>query len=236
MPYSRSLGVVYVAIPKTGTTSFTRALRQLQASAGGELELVKDTVTPEFRRRYRLDEIGDPRPGRAKHLSALQLRYILGEDEFTRCTRLSVVRNPWARMVSRYFFTHLSSEPDAADKLRRGTSRKFHDLEFEAWLERRRKRQRRSGERNSQLEKLTDRRGELLVDHVGRLERVQETLDWLTARLGMEPIAMPHVNGTRKGRYARFYSAATRELVAEMCREDIEFFDYQFEEEPGTGD
>lgn len=230
MPYSRQLAIVFVAIPKTGTTSFTRALHDLQASVGGELELINEAITPAYRRRFALDEIGDPRPGRAKHLSALQLRYVLGDEEFARCAKVSLVRNPWARMVSRYFFTHVTAEPEPAEKRRRGTTRRFHELAFEAWLERRWKRRHRRGEVNSQLRKLTGRDGELLVDHVGRLERAQETLDWLTMRLGMERVSMPHVNGTRKGHYSRYYTPATRELVAEMCREDIERFGYRFED------
>ncbi len=230
MPHSKSLGFIYVAIPKTGSTSFIRALKQLQKVQEGELQLLKEPITKGFRRRYRLDEIGDPRPGRAKHLSAIQLKYILGDEEFSRCLKLSLVRNPWARTVSQYFFTRKDVKPNFLDRVRRGTTRKFHNLGFEAWVSNRWIKYQQTGAISSQLSKLTDLEGNLLIDHVGRLEDVQATLDWLTGRLGVERIGMPHVNRATKGYYASYYTPRTRGMVEEMCREDIEYFKYQFEQ------
>lgn len=230
MPYIKSLGLIHVAIPKTGTTSLTRALKNLQKLHGGEVQLVNDKITAEYRRKYHLDKIGDSKPGRAKHLSALQIKYILGEDEFDRCIKFSVVRNPWARLVSRYFFTRVDSKPPRSEKVRRNTTRKFHKLDFDSWIYRRWTRYRCTGKSNSQLQKLTDQKGQLLVDHIGRLENVQDTLNWITQEIGVAPIEMPYVNGTRKGHFSKFYNQRTRKMVEDMCREDIEFFNYKFDE------
>jgi hypothetical protein len=229
MPYLPSLGLVYVAIPKTGTTSVSRALRDMYEPVG-IVQLQKEKVDKQFRAKYRLDEIGDDKPGRAKHLSALQLKYILGDEEFARCTKFSVVRNPWARMVSRYFFTHAESEPGLMERLRRGTTRRFHQKAFEPWIENIWVKQKTGQRKNSQLAKLVDLDGNLLVDYVGRLEDVQTTLDWVSDKVGVGPITMPYVNGTRKGHYSQFYNQATKEMVAEICKLDIEYFGYQYED------
>jgi hypothetical protein len=229
LPYLDTVGLVYVAIPKTGTTSVTRALHDI-CQPGDSLKLVKDEIDASFRKQYHLDDIGDNKPGRAKHLSALQLKYILGDAEFARCTKFSVVRNPWARMVSRYFFTHVEAEPSDEEKQRRGTTRKFHNKDFERWVDRIWKRHNAGKRKAGQLAKLVDLDGQLLVDHVGRLENVQVTLDWVSQRLGIAPMQMPHVNGTRKGHYAQYYNASTKEMVAEICRQDIEYFGYRFED------
>lgn len=229
MPYLPSLGLVYVAIPKTGTTSLSRALRNM-VEPEGEVQLIREKIDTKFRARYRLDEIGDKKPGHAKHLSALQLKYILGAEEFERCTKFSVVRNPWARMVSRYYFTHAESEPSLLEKLQRGTSRRFHKKAFEPWIENIWAKQKSGQRKNSQLAKLVDLDGQLLVDYVGRLEDVQATLDWVSQQVGVEPMPMPYVNGTRKGHYSQFYNQATKEMVAEICQLDIEYFGYQYED------
>lgn len=230
MPYSKSLGLLFVAIPKTGTTSLTRALRYLQQTQEEPLQLVNEQITREYRKNHRLDEIGDRKPGRAKHLSAIQIKYILGDDEFNRCLKFSVVRNPWARMVSMYFFTHADSEPSIAEKRRRGTSRNFHKLDFEPWVRLQWKQYKMGKRANSQLRKLTDLDGQILVDHIGRLESVQDTLDWVAQEIGVDRIEMPYVNGTRKGHYVRFYTRHSQEMVEEMCRQDIEYFNYQFDD------
>ena len=229
MPYSSSLGLLFIAVPKTGSSSMTHALKEIAPSSEG-LSLLKEQIDKDYCKRYQLQKAHGKVPGRGKHLSALQARYILGEEEFDRCIKFSLVRNPWARMVSRYFFTHVESEPSPLEKARRGTTWKFHALTFPEWVNKQWMAHKLGKNRSSQLAKLTGHEGELLVDHVGRLEKVQETLDWVTERLNVDAIQMPHINGTRKGHYAQFYNHRTRTMVAEICREDIERFDYHFED------
>jgi hypothetical protein len=132
--------------------------------------------------------------------------------------------------VSQYFFTHQDLKPNFLDRVRRGTTRKFHDLGFEAWLSNRWIKYQQTGAARSQLSKLTDLDGSLLVDHVGQLEDVQDTLDWLTGRLGMGRIGISHINRATKSHYASYYTPRTRDMVEEMYREDIEYFKYQFEQ------
>lgn len=230
MPYSQSLGLVHIAIPKTGTTSLVSALHSIQRARGGELGLLNDEITREFRAKHRLNILGDRRPSRAKHLSAIQLKYILGDEEFDRCFKFSVVRNPWARTVSRYFFKHLDFKPPRAIRKTKGTTRKFHNQDFETWMTKRWKHHVRRAKKDSQLRKLVDLDGRLLVDYVGRLETIQETLDHICTQLGVEQMTMPHVNGTRKGHYSQFYNQRTMGMVEEICRADIEYFGYRFEE------
>ena len=229
MPYSKSLGLIFVAIPKTGSTSVTRALKNAEPSESG-LQLLNEVIDKKYRKKYRLDEIVDKYPGRGKHLSAIQIKYIVGDEEFDRCVKFSVVRNPWARMVSRYFFTHVEAKPSRGERLKRGTTRKFHNMEFSTWIKSAYWRHKLGIRTNSQLGKLTDLEGKLLVDHVGQLENVQDTLDWVSEKVNIDRIEMPHVNGTRKGHYAQYYNKQTRDMVAEMCQKDIEHFGYQFEE------
>ncbi len=231
MPYSPTHHYVHVAIPKTGTTSLVRALHDLHHRIGGSLELVNDQITEAFRAEHGLDVLGDPQPGRAKHLSAPQLQAILGEEEFARCFRFTVVRNPWERMVSRYNFTHVRSEPSDEEKLDRGTTRTFHDLEFEPWLDRIAYRALRGKGPRSQLSKLIGPNGEVLVDHIGRLTDLQGTVDLLCSRLGVEPEPVRQVNpGTRSKPYADYYDDRTRDIVADIHRVDIEHFGFTFTE------
>jgi hypothetical protein len=231
MPYMPSLALVFVAIPKTGTTSLIRAF--YDACVPKErVQLVKEVIDPAFRNKYQLDTIGDKKPGRAKHLSAMQLKYILGDDEFARCTKFSVVRNPWAWMVSRYFFTHVEHEISEAEKLRRGTARTFHNRDFESWIEKAWRRHKAEKSAYSQLAKLVDLDGNLLVDHVGRLEEIQTTLEWVARKVGIKPLKMPHINGTHRGHYSRYYNEATKAIVSEICQRDVECFGYRFENRP----
>ncbi|MEJ8569663.1 sulfotransferase family 2 domain-containing protein [Elongatibacter sediminis] len=225
--------MIFVAIPKTGTTSVIHALNTALPQ-NQKLTLLKERVNRRFRARHGLNEIGDKRPGRAKHLSAIQIKYVLGDAEFDRCFKFTLVRNPWARMVSRYRFTHVDFEPTWRQKLKRRTTRKFHNLEFEAWLNRCWKRHKKGKRLGGQLRKLTDLNGRVLVDFVGRLEQAQDALDYVSEQVGLGRIVMPHINGTRPIHYATYYNQTTRDMVWEMCQADIEYFNYRFEE-PSAG-
>lgn len=224
MPYSKEFKFIQVAIPKTGTTSLVHALKTIDPN----IALLKDLVTEEYREKYNLNKTEDLKPGREKHLSALQIKYILGDEVFNSCFKFSIVRNPWARCVTRYFYTHTDNEPSQDEKLRRGTTRKFHDLDFDAWIRKFAK----SGQRHqkSQLKKLVDLEGNLLVDYVGRLENFQESFDYICDQIGCERRQIPHSNSSgKRPHYSQYYTPETQALVAEACIDDIEYFGFKFE-------
>ena len=180
MPYSKKYNFIHVAIPKTGTTSLIYALK----TADPNLGLHKEYITPEYQKKYNIDAIKGHTPGRAKHLSALQIKYIVGDEVFAKCFKFSIVRNPWARLVTRYFYTHVDNEPSLEVKRAKGTTRKFHDLDFDTWIKR--YADNRKNRQNSQLRKLVDPDGNLLVDYVGRLETFQRSLDHICEQIGVQ--------------------------------------------------
>jgi len=75
---------------------------------------------------------------------------------------------------------------------------------------------------------ITDEDGELLVDFVGRFERLEE--DWTTVaeRIAARP-HLPRTHATIHRHYGAYYDRETAELVAEACAKDIELFGYELE-------
>ena len=230
MPWSDHQSYVYVAIPKTGSTSTVATLKKLHRKHGGKLLLQTEKVDRAFRNKYGLNSIGDKQPGKAKHLSALQLKYILGK-RYDRCFRFTMVRNPWARTVSRYHFHHVDFMPSEEEKIRRGTSRKFHNLNFEEWVEKRWKRWRTKKSRyRTQLSKIVDKDGQILVDYIGRLETFQDSFNHICDQLRLPHIETEYRNWTKKEHYSELYNNRIRDMVHEMCAEDIDYFNYEFEQ------
>jgi len=225
---------VQVAIPKTGSTSMLHAVKNIHMELYGNLDnllLYKGKkITPDFYKKYNLDQIGDTRGKVEKHLSALQIKYIIGEEPFNNCFKFSIVRNSWSYMVSRYHFTHVDYEPDEETKKKRQVSRNFHNLEFDTWVHKRWKRFKKNTPLSSQLSKLTDLDGNLIVDYVGQLENIQESLNYICNHVGLQRMEMPYVNHTRKIHYSELYTAETKEMVEEIHKKDIDFFGFEFEQ------
>ena len=76
-----------------------------------------------------------------------------------------------------------------------------------------------------------DERGSIdYLDHVGRLERLGETRDWLADTLGLpRPGELPHLKKSGSEDWRQHYTPAARELVAATFRRDFELFGYPLE-------
>jgi hypothetical protein len=82
-----------------------------------------------------------------------------------------------------------------------------------------------------QTDYLIDLHGAVVVDFIGRYERLGE--DFVTAceRIGIAPRALPHERRAtdRKKDYRSYYSDETAELVARHFARDIELLGYRFD-------
>ena len=160
---------------------------------------------------------------RHEHLTALEKRADVGECRFEQKFRFTVVRNPWDRVASHYFYRVKTNQ----------TGLGARTIPFTEWV------RRAYAERDPvyydkprmfmpQLDWLSDASGGLLVDFVGRFERLQADFDAICARLGIEA-PLPHERSSGKGDYRSFYDDATAEIVADCFARDIERFRYGFE-------
>ena len=238
MPHSPTHKYIHIRIPKTGSVSINAVFGKFHAEHGGQRNLMNGRIGWWFRARHNLWKIGDKHPGRAGHLSAIQMKYILGEKEFNRCFKFSFVRNPWSLIISKYHYTLEGNRPtpeEVRQKIAAGQgrpSRSFHEMSFEDWMTKRYNTVKRKGRDCNQLRKLTDLGGNVIVDFVGRLERMQEDFDTICKSIGIPPLKVPHKNKTNHKHYSMHYDGETREMVADLYRRDIEYFGYTFEEAP----
>ena len=232
---------LFVHVPKCGGQSveqfFLRA-QGLDWSRRAELCL----------RRNKDPERGPPRLAHMTSEEYVRLGY-LGQDEFERYFKFSFVRNPWARLVSEY----------------RYRSRYAHQFSFKTFVFKKMPRPSwndRYRHVMPQCRYLTNAHGELLVDFVGRFENLQADFSRVCEALGLGPAGLPRVNvsqghegglfsrkalyrlaGALRGHvgspdlkdYRAYYDDETREKVAEIYREDIQMFGYEFDP-PALGD
>lgn len=207
---------LFVHIAKTGGTSVRRALtpyRRLHPYAF--LQFLNSRMS-----HFTGHRLGCKFPRHARIVAAEQM---LPREFFDRLYKFGFVRNPWDLQVSSYH--HLKRERPA---LLEGHA------SFEAFL-----RWKLNPERpyqyhldtsiEIQADYLKGVSGELVVNFVGRYERLQEDFDTVCSAVGIKPFALPHRRkATDRSNYRQYYTAETQKMVADYFAEDIDRFGYSF--------
>jgi hypothetical protein len=160
---------------------------------------------PYLMNRYREDE-------------ARKLR-IIAEAQRKGLPCFTVVRNPWSRAVSswKWNMQEKGLAPCSFEEFLRmplagmTEQQRFHTL--------------------PQWRHVADEHGEVgYLSHIGRLENLDATRDWLADTLGLpRGDALPHLKKSGSDDFQQHYTPATRALVAEIFRRDFELFGYPVE-------
>jgi hypothetical protein len=81
---------------------------------------------------------------------------------------------------------------------------------------------------NPQVDWLLDQRGTLMVDFVGKYERLEDDFAEVCRLIGIPQPDMPHENRSRHAPYRDYYNERTRAAVEKFYRRDLETFGYSF--------
>jgi hypothetical protein len=169
-----------------------------------------------------------------KHFMARELRQAYGSAVWDPCFKFSFVRNPWDRLVS--WWSMIDNARPYVDRARPPNAFFGYVIEratsFEDFL-------RHcddeivdpDGRKNifrNQIDYLVDDNGEVIVDFVGRFERLQEGFDEISRRLGQAPVMLQRTNASERKGYTEYYTPATAQIVERHYSRDIEQFGYRF--------
>jgi hypothetical protein len=212
---------IFIAIPKTGTTSLRSQLRQQGTALIPNPHLnilqVKDSLYLYFLRQALGTNYSFP-----SELTPLDedLRFTASQV-FDNFFKFSAVRNPWARSVSLYF------RREGVQTREKMTFDEFCRLHMHASDT-----CRQPTLHHNQLDWLCDKNGKCIMDYVYRLEdfelAVHEIAERTDGRIRLES-KMSNVNPNSGSRaYRDLYTEETKRLIADRFQKDIDFFKYTF--------
>lgn len=213
MILSQGRKYIFIHIPKTGGTALTLAL---------ESRAMKDDIlfdnTPKARSRQHRQK-GLQAAGRLwKHSTRADIEGLVPDLDsyFT----LTLVRNPWDRVVSYYHFLRGQSFDHPAVTLAKSTG-------FSAFLN--------APQTQATLQAwpaaahMRDSAGVDRADLYARLEHLHDDLTPFEAHLGFK-LTLARVNmSDRDPDWRIYYSDADATLIATLCAEDIARFGYAFD-------
>ncbi|WP_417448405.1 sulfotransferase family 2 domain-containing protein [Idiomarina abyssalis] len=171
------------------------------------------------------------------HYSAAEIQSKFPEL-YERAFTFSLVRNPWDRVLSAYRFACVGRtdsmgvhKPDQYRIPEFGSFERFvcewlpkQDVEGLDYIFR------------PQWMFICDESGQVMVDHLGRVEELGATVEILADKLG-KPVSIKNENSTRSSRKNDFREAYTRpemiDIVRSVYRRDIDLFKYSFDSERG---
>jgi hypothetical protein len=211
MIISRGRRYVFVHIPKTGGTAMAGAL---EARAMADDILIGDTEKAQ-RRKGRLE--GLPARGRVwKHSTLRDMDGVLSDADLAQMLVFTLVRNPWNRMVSYYHWLRAQDFDHPA--VRAAQRCEFRRFLANAHVQ-------ESFRQSPAASYVARAPAPVFV----RLEHLAQDLAPVEAHLGFA-LGLERVNVSDRPRdYRAAYDAPTREIVADICAEDIKQFGYCFE-------
>jgi len=159
-----------------------------------------------------------------QHRTAVELRDHLGTRRWESRFSFTFVRNPWDKVSSHYHYRVKTNQTELGR----------HPIPFAEWVVR------AYGERDPryvdqprmfmpQVDWISDADGRIMVDFVGRFERLRSDFDEVCRRLDLRDRSLPHVKRSGQDDYRRLYDAEARRVVEDRFAPDIERFGYGFE-------
>jgi len=155
-----------------------------------------------------------------EHIPPFFLKKKLNNEIWTSYFKFAFVRNTWDIVISDLFWNNL-------------VDRKIECITVEDVknLYENQKQYRRGitwCESREQHSFLSNKAGEILVDFVGRFERIQDDFDRICEIVGIQKEQLPVLNAQKHKSYREFYTPDTIEKVSQLWSRDIEKFDFKF--------
>jgi chondroitin 4-sulfotransferase 11 len=158
-----------------------------------------------------------------RHDTALEIRAKTSARRWAKRFSFTIVRNRWDKVASHFHYRVQTNQTGLRDER----------IEFSEWV------LAAYGERVAryhdkpkmfmpQTEWISDERGEIMVDFVGRFESLQDDFDTICARIGRRA-QLPHMKRSNPADYRTLYTVEAAEVVARRFADDLENFGYTFD-------
>lgn len=151
------------------------------------------------------------------HLNSMQIKQIVGDIVWEKLYKFTLVRNPWDRLVSLYFHHVKNFTNPYSVCYGKEPPKSFDDFLLKS-----------KHLPPAMSFYITDNNNQIMVDYVGRFERLSESVAVIMRQIGIDDYSMGHHMKSDHNHYRDYYTDKTKDFVAKKYREDIARFNYDF--------
>jgi hypothetical protein len=165
------------------------------------------------------------------HLRVTHYQLIFTQPEYEDYFKFTFVRNPWDRLVSAFLFLKKGGTNKADRQWAGENLSRFEDFDsfVTKWVDRKNVNKWKHFVPQYKFLCLPGARTPV-VDFIGYFEHLNEDFINVQKRLGSHT-NLQHLNKTDGGKrdYREYYTETTKKIVADVYREDIQIFGYDFD-------
>lgn len=195
---------IFFAVPKTGTHAIRQALRPHLGP--DDLEQVV-FLNPS---KFPFPELRDIRHG---HISAREIRPVIGDETFDAYFKFAFVRNPYDRFISYCAFMGRAGEFQAEPRRFMQGLIERAKPPYELLL-------------RPQTDFLVGDDGKLAMNAVGRTEELPASYERICAQLGLPAASLERVNASLHRDYREYYDRPLAQWVAAFYARDFDMLHY----------
>lgn len=155
--------------------------------------------------------------------------YKKSPKKFEKFFKFAVVRNPWDRLVSSFFYLKNGGMNDEDKKWTSENIKDFNNFEefVLGWI----------NDKNiykgihfiPQTYWICDENKKIMVDFIARLETINQDFLFIANKVGSTKKKIEKINTSERSQYRNYYSDKTIEIVKNIYKDDIELFGYDYE-------